>query len=128
MALELEPSPMELLWRRACEVKTAKRRCNNLLTTALNTLWYVHSTIFFCKLLFSWIEFDDFSFYFQETYNNRLREKYENDPSTHPNFDPNLSMEAGSSGGPDKNWVYELSNSTTKNLRMTCSVSTIRSS
>jgi hypothetical protein len=27
---------------------------------------------------------------FQETYNSRLRETYGDDPSTHPDFDPNL--------------------------------------
>ena len=34
------------------------------------------------------------SFYFQEIYNNRLRERYEDDPSTHLDFDPDLWMEA----------------------------------
>jgi len=37
-------------------------------------------------------------------------------------------MEVGSSGGPDKNRVYGLSNTTTDNLRSTRSVSTIGSS
>jgi hypothetical protein len=57
---------------------------------------------FLCKLFFL-IEFDDFSFYFQETYNSRLRERYEDDTLTHPNFNPDLWMEVGSSDGPDKN-------------------------
>jgi hypothetical protein len=61
---------------------------------------------------FSWIEYDDFFFHFQETYNIRLRERYGDDPSTHPDFDPDLWMKVVSSGGPDKNWVYELSNTT----------------
>jgi len=39
----------------------------------------------------------------QETYNSRLRERYGDDPSTHLDFDPDLWMEVGSSGGPDKN-------------------------
>jgi hypothetical protein len=44
-------------WRRTCEVKTAKRGRNSLLTTMLNTSWYACSTILFCKLLFllNWI-------------------------------------------------------------------------
>jgi hypothetical protein len=67
-------------------------------------------------------------FYFQETYNNRLRERYGNDILTHPEFDPDLWMEVGSSGGPDKNRVYGLSNTTADNLRSTRSVSTIGSS
>jgi len=106
----------------------AKKGCNNSLTTALNTSWYVRSTILFRKLLFSWIEYDDFFFDFQETYNSRLGERYEDDPSTHPNFDPDLWMEVGSFGEPDKNWVYRLSNTTAENLRAANSVSTVGSS
>ncbi|KAL9391363.1 hypothetical protein Peur_015283 [Populus x canadensis] len=63
-----------------------------------------------------------------ETYNSRLRERYGDNPSTHPDFDPDLWMEAGSSGGPDKNRVYGLSNTTADNLRSTRSVSTVGSS
>ena len=37
-------------------------------------------------------------------------------------------MEAGSSGGPDKNRVYGLSNTTTANLRSTGTASTVGSS
>ena len=37
-------------------------------------------------------------------------------------------MEAGSSGGPDKNRVYRLSNTTAENLRSARSVSTVGSS
>ena len=37
-------------------------------------------------------------------------------------------MEVGSSSGPNKNLVYGLSNTTTENLRATCSVSTVGSS
>jgi len=66
--------------------------------------------------------------FFQETYNNRLRERYGDDILTHPEFDPDLWMEVGSSGGPDKNQVYGLSNITADNLRMARSVSTIGSS
>jgi hypothetical protein len=65
-------------------------------------------------------------FYFQETYNNRLRERYGDDILTHPEFDPDLWMEVGSLGGPDKNRVYGLSNTTTDNLQSTRSVSTLR--
>ena len=57
-----------------------------------------------------------------------MRERYEDDILTHPEFDPNLWMEVGSSGGPDKNQVYELSNTTADNLRSTHSVSTVGSS
>jgi cell division septum initiation protein DivIVA len=75
------------------------------------------------------IEYDDyFLFYFQETYNNRLRERYGDDTLTHPEFDPDLWMEVGSSGGPDKNRVYGLSNTTADNLRSTRSFSTVGSS
>jgi hypothetical protein len=37
-------------------------------------------------------------------------------------------MKVGSSGGPDKNQVYGLSNTTAKNLRTAWSVSTVGSS
>jgi hypothetical protein len=37
-------------------------------------------------------------------------------------------MEVGSSGGPDKNRVYGLSNTTAENLRLAYSVSTVESS
>jgi hypothetical protein len=83
---------------------------------------------YFVSYYFYWIEYDDFFFHFQETYNSRLRERYGDDPSTHPDFDPNLLMEVGSSSGPDKNRVYRLSNTTAENLRAARSVSTVRSS
>jgi hypothetical protein len=67
-------------------------------------------------------------FNFQETYNNRLKERYGDDILTHPEFDLDLWMEVRSSGGPDKNKVYRLSNTTADNLRSTCSVSTVGSS
>ncbi|KAL9383226.1 hypothetical protein Peur_023549 [Populus x canadensis] len=66
--------------------------------------------------------------HFVETYNNRLRERYGDDILTHPEFDPDLWMEVGSSGGPDKNRVYGLSNTTADNLPSTRSVSTVGSS
>jgi len=48
--------------------------------------------------------------------------------STHPDFDPDLWMEVGSSGGPEKNRVYGLSNTTAENLQSARSVSIVRSS
>jgi hypothetical protein len=57
-----------------------------------------------------------------------LRERYGDDPLTHPKFDPDLWMEVGSFGGPDKKWVYGLSNTTAENLWAACSVSTVGSS
>ena len=82
---------------------------------------------YFLSYYFSWIQYDDFFFDFQETYNSRLRERYEDDPSTRLNFDPDLWMEVRSSSGPDKNEVYMLSNTTSENLWVTHSVSTIGS-
>jgi len=67
-------------------------------------------------------------FYFQETYNSRLRERYGDDPLTHSELDLDLWMEVGSSGGPDKNRVYGLSNTTVENLRAARSVWTVGSS
>ena len=56
-----------------------------------------------------------------------MRERYEDNPSTHPYFDADLWMEVGSSGGPDKNQVYGLSNTTVENLWTTRSISTVGS-
>jgi len=67
----------------------------------------------------------DLFFSLQETYNSRLKERYENDHLIHLDIDPNLWLEAGSSGEPDRNRVYELSNTTAENLRTTNSNSTI---
>jgi hypothetical protein len=67
-------------------------------------------------------------FYFHETYNSRLRERYGDNPLTHPEFNLDLWMEVGSSSRPDKNQVYRLSNTTVKNLRAARSVSTVGSS
>jgi hypothetical protein len=67
-------------------------------------------------------------FYFQETYNNRLRKRYGDDTLTHPEFDLDLWMEVGSLGGHDKNRVYGLPNTMADNLRSTRSVSTVGSS
>jgi hypothetical protein len=83
---------------------------------------------YFVSYYFYWIEYDDYFFYFQETYNSRLRERYGDDPLTHLKFDPDLWIEVGSSGGLDKNQVYELSNTTAENLRAARSVSTVGSS
>ncbi|KAL9403854.1 hypothetical protein Peur_000826 [Populus x canadensis] len=71
---------------------------------------------------------DNHAQHFVETYNNRLRERYGDDILTHPEFDPDLWIEVGSSGGPDKNRVYGLSNTTADNLWSTRSVSTVGSS
>jgi hypothetical protein len=62
------------------------------------------------------------SFYFQETYNSWLNERYKDDPSTHPDFNPDLRLEAGSSDGPNRIQVYGLSNTMTENLWITCIV------
>jgi len=83
---------------------------------------------YFVSYYFYWIEYDDYLFYFQETYNSRLRERYGDDLLTHPEFDSDLWMEVESSCGPDKNRVYGLSNTTAENLRAARSVSTIGSS
>ena len=37
-------------------------------------------------LSYNFLQFDDFIIYFQDIYNNSLKERYEDDPSTHPNL------------------------------------------
>jgi hypothetical protein len=36
-------------------------------------------------------------------YNTRLKERYEDDPSTHPDLDLDLLLKVGSFGGTDRN-------------------------
>ena len=54
-----------------------------------------------------------------------MKERYRDDPSTHSDIDLDLLLEAGSSNGPNRNQMYELFNTTTKNLQMTRNASTV---
>jgi 3-deoxy-D-manno-octulosonic-acid transferase len=45
------------------------------------------------------------TFLFKDTYNTRLKERYGDNPLTHPDLDPDLWLEAWSFGGPERNWV-----------------------
>jgi len=56
------------------------------------------------------------NFFFYDTYNSRLNERYGDDLSTHLNLNLDLWLEVGSSSGLDRNRVYKLSNTTTENL------------
>jgi len=53
-----------------------------------------------------------------------LKERYEDNSLTHLD----LWLKTRSFGGPDRNWMYEFSNTTTKNLQMTCNVLTVKCS
>jgi hypothetical protein len=66
--------------------------------------------------------------FFPITYTTRLPERYEDNLLTHPELDLDLWLETRSSGEPDRNLVYGISNITTKDMQMGCSVSTIGSS
>jgi hypothetical protein len=57
-----------------------------------------------------------------------LQEKYWSDSLTHPELDPNLWLEVGSSGRLDRNQVYGIFNTMDEDMWMTHSVSTIGSS
>jgi hypothetical protein len=59
--------------------------------------------------------------FFRETYNTQLQERYKNDLSTHPE----LWLEERLSSGPDRNRVYDISNTTSEDSLTTQSVSTI---
>ena len=110
------------LLKCVCRVMSTKKGYTNSWITELNTFmvcWFL--TIFFLKLLFPWIWW----FFPQDTYNSWLKERYEDNLSTHSNLDPNLWLEAWSSSGSNINWVYNLSNTTTKNLQTTRSALTI---
>ncbi|KAL3564589.1 hypothetical protein D5086_032635 [Populus alba] len=101
-SLGREPSPMELFME-------THMRCQNCQKGAQQFV-------------------DNRAKHFMETYNNRLRERYGDDPLTHPEFDPNLWMEVGSLGGPDKNQVYGFFNTTADNSPSAHSASTVGSS
>jgi hypothetical protein len=118
---------MKLFVENTCGMETAKKGCSSSSIAKINSLWYV---VFqpFSFLSYYFLEFDDFIFNFQETYNSQLKERYGDDPSTHPDFNPNLWLKVRSSSGPDRNRMDELSNTTTKNLRRTHSISTLKSS
>jgi hypothetical protein len=122
-----EPSLIELFYGNACAkwwpLKKMRQFIDNRTQHFMVRLF---STIFLLSYYF--LEFYDFIFYFQETYNNCLKERYREDPSTHPDFNPDLWLEAGSSGGPDRNWVYGLSNTMAENLWTTHSVSIVKCS
>jgi len=98
--------------------------CSSSWIAKLNTLWYVGFQLFFL-LSYNFLQFDEFIFSFHDTYNSYLKERYWDDPSTHPDLHPDLWLEAGLSGGLDRYQVYELSNATIENLWMARSVSTI---
>jgi hypothetical protein len=66
--------------------------------------------------------------FFQEKYDTLLHERYNNNHSTYLELDPNLWLEVGSLGKPDRNQVYDISTTRTEDMRMSCSVSTIGSS
>jgi len=81
-------------------------------------------SIFFLSSYY-FLEFDEFIFSFQDTYNSQLKKRYEDDSLTHPDLNLNLWLEVRSFSGSDRNRVYELSNITTKNLWMTHSALTV---
>lgn len=68
------------------------------------------------------------SYFFQETYSTRLYERYWDDPSTCQEIFLDLWLDAGSNGGPDRNWVYGIPNTTTKDIRVGRSVSIVGNS
>jgi len=57
-----------------------------------------------------------------------FKERYEDDPSTYSELNLDLGLEAGSSDGPDRNQVYDISNNTVEDIRIGYNVSTVDSS
>jgi hypothetical protein len=86
-----------------CEVMTNKKGCNSLLIAELNTLWYVDFEFFFLSYYFLELMY----FFFQDTYNNWLKERYEDDPSIYLDIDPDLWLKA----------TDEVTDGTTSSLR-----------
>ena len=84
-----ELSLIEVLLKRMCGVMTIKKGCNSLLITELSTLWYAGYQLFFF-LSYYFLEFNEFIFYFHDTYNSRWKERYMDNPSTYSDIDLNL--------------------------------------
>jgi len=55
--------------------------------------------------------------FFLETYNTWLHERYIDFPLTHPELDPDLWLEAKSTDGSNRNWVYDILNTTIEDIR-----------
>ena len=55
-------------------------------------------------------------FSFHDTYNSLLKKRYEDNPTTHPDLDPDFWLDSRSSSGPNRNWMYIICNATTENL------------
>ena len=57
-----------------------------------------------CLIIFylSYYVLDEFIFSLHDTYNSRLKERYEDEPSTHLDIDLDLWLEGESFGGPDR--------------------------
>jgi hypothetical protein len=109
-----------------CIVMTTKNECNSSWIAKLSTLWYVGFWTFILLsnnfLLIWWIYF-----FFQDTYNSYMKERYRDNPLTHLDFNTDLWLKVGlSSGKPYRNQVYELFNTTIKNLQMTRNVSNVK--
>jgi len=122
--LNTSQAQWSFLLKHMCGAITTKNGCNSSLIVELSTLWYgCFQSLFF--LCYYFLEFDEFIFCFQDTYNNRLKEKYMDNPSTLLDIDLDLWLKTWLSYGLDTNQVYRLSNSTTKNLRTTRSASTV---
>ena len=61
----------------------------------------------------------------QEQYNVIIYTKHGENASTHPKYVPDLWLEARATGEPNKNRVYNISMTMTRDIRSSCSVSTI---
>jgi len=61
-------------------------------------------------------------FFFQETYNTQLQERHKEDHLTFLELNLDLWLEVGLFGGPNKNKIYGISNTTTEDVRMSRNV------
>ena len=101
---------------------TVAKRCNNSWIAKLRSSLYIGFQQF---LILSYYCFELVDFFFQETQNTQLQERYKDYHSIHPELDSNLWLEVGSFGGYDRNQVYGISNTKAERLRTTRRVSTI---
>jgi hypothetical protein len=84
-----EPSLIELFVKTHVWSDDRQKRMQQFVNSRAQyfvVCWF--SIIFFLSYYF--LEFNEFIFYFHDTYNSSWKERYKDDPSTHPDIDLNL--------------------------------------
>jgi len=109
MVLRRELSPMELFVETHVRSDDRKKRVQQFTNNRAQHFVVCWFSIIFL-LSYNFLQFDEFLFL--DIYNNLLKERYEDNPSTHSDLDPDLWFEVRSFIRLNRNWVCRLSNTT----------------